>query len=119
SVQYRTLVAEGQAYEYTNYMLPVELDGSRVILAGIRESEAVPFRYVRIPVGDDDTVEEFMSLRAALEEPAVVSVAAQRFAEKNATETVDAARLQKAAVGALESFRQVGFDGVMHYVHES
>lgn len=119
SVQYRIIGADGQAYEYTNYMLPVELDGSRVILAGIRESEAVPFRYVRIPVGDDDTVEEFMSLRAALEEPAVVSVAAQRFAEKNATETVDAALLQKAAVGALESFRQSGFDGILRNVPES
>src|SRR5690606_31971271 len=62
SVQYRIIGADGQAYEYTTYMLPMELDGSRVMLAGIRESEAVPFRYIRIPVDANDTVNEFMAL---------------------------------------------------------
>lgn len=119
SVQYRIIGADGQSFEYTNYMLPIELDGSRVILAGIRESEAVPFRYVRLPVGDDDTVAEFMNLRAALLEPALVNLAAQRFADKNATPMVDADLLQKAAVGALESFRRSGFDGILGNVPET
>ncbi|NLC36487.1 MAG: cytochrome c biogenesis protein ResB, partial [Alcaligenaceae bacterium] len=119
SVQYRIIGADGQAYEYTNYMLPIELDGSRVILAGIRESEAVPFRYVRIPVDANDTVEEFMSLRAALLEPALVNIAAQRFAEKNANATIDADMLQKAAIGALESFQRDGFNGILGNVPES
>lgn len=113
SVQYRIIGADGQAFEYTTYMLPIELDGSRVILAGIRESQAVPFRYVRIPVDANDSVAEFMNLRAALQEPAMVSVAAQRFAEKNATPAVDAALLQKAAAGALDTFRRSGFDGIL------
>lgn len=119
SVQYRIIGADGQSFEYTNYMLPIELEGSRVILAGIRESEAVPFRYVRIPVGDDDTVTEFMDLRAALQEPAMVNLAAQRFAEKNATPNVNAELLQKAAVGALDTFRTSGFDGILANVPEA
>lgn len=119
SVQYRIIGADGQAFEYTNYMLPIELDGSRVILAGIRESQAVPFRYVRIPVDANDTVEEFMSLRAALLEPGMVNIAAQRFAEKNANATIGADMLQKAAVGALESFQRDGFNGILGNVPES
>lgn len=113
SVQYRIIGADGQAFEYTTYMLPIELDGSRVILAGIRESQAVPFRYVRIPVDENDSVVEFMNLRAALLEPAMVNLAAQRFAEKNATPAIDAALLQKAAMGALDTFQRSGFDGIL------
>src|SRR5690606_11727304 len=103
SVKNPIIGADGQSFEYTNYMLPMELDGSRVILAGIRESQAVPFRYVRIPVDANDSVNEFMALRAALSEPAMVNLAATRFAEKNATPNVDADLLQKAAAGALET----------------
>src|SRR5690606_5731296 len=113
SVQYRIIGADGQSFEYTNYMLPIELDGSRVILAGIRESEAVPFRYVRIPVDENDSVQEFMGLRAALLEPGIVNLAAQRFAEKDATAAIDAGRLQKAAVTTLDTFQRTGFDGIL------
>jgi len=119
SVQYRIIGADGQSWEYTNYMLPVELDGSRVILAGIRESEAVPFRYVRLPVDADDSLNEFMSLRAALLEPALVNVAAQRFAQNNANALVDVETLQKAAIGALDAFQRDGFNGILGNVPES
>lgn len=119
SVQYRIIGADGQSYEYTNYMLPMELDGSRVVLAGIRESEAVPFRYVRIPVDANDTVEEFMGLRAALQEPGLVTLAAQRFAENNANERIDADTLRKAAIGALDAFQRAGFNGILGNVPES
>jgi len=119
SVQYRVIGADGQAFEYTTYMLPIELDGSRVVLAGIRESEAVPFRYIRIPVDDDHSVTEFMELRAALSDPALVNVAAMRFAEKNTSPTVEGALLQKAAVGALDAFQRSGFDGILGNVPEA
>jgi ResB protein required for cytochrome c biosynthesis len=119
SVQYRIIGADGQAWEYTNYMLPLELDGSRVVLAGIRESQAVPFRYVRIPVDENDSVAEFMSLRAALLEPGIVNTAARRFAEKNATPAIDVDTLQNAAIGALEAFQREGFNGILGNVPES
>ena len=119
SVQYRVIGADGQAFEYTNYMLPIELDGSRVILAGIRESEAVPYRYVRIPVDANNSVEEFMSLRAALQEPGLVTLAAQRFAENNANMRIDADTLAKAAIGALDAFQREGFNGILGNVPES
>ncbi|HLU00291.1 MAG TPA: cytochrome c biogenesis protein ResB [Burkholderiaceae bacterium] len=119
SVQYRIIGADGQSFEYTNYMLPIELDGSRVILAGIRESEAVPFRYVRIPVDENDRIEEFMSLRAALQEPGLVTMAAQRFAQANANERIDADMLTKAAIGALDAFQRQGFNGILGSVPES
>ncbi len=119
SVQYKLIGADGQAFEYTNYMLPIELDGSRVLLAGIRESEAVPFRYVRIPVDEKDSVDAFMSLRAALQEPGMVTMAAQRFAQNNASMRIDADTLRKAAIGAVDAFQREGFDGILGNVPES
>src|SRR5690606_32654617 len=104
SVQYRVIGEDGQSYEYTNYMLPMMLDDSMVFLAGVRESEAQPYRYVRIPADADNSVTEFMNLRAALADPAAVQQAAARFAQKNATDTMPASMLEKAAIGALDTF---------------
>src|SRR3954463_7394186 len=66
SVQYKLRDKNGQAREYNNYMQPVLVDGSYVFLAGMRESPDQQFRYLRIPADDDDTVNEWMRLRAAL-----------------------------------------------------
>src|SRR5690606_2248877 len=36
SVQYRVIGSDGQAHEFTNYMLPIVLDGVPVLLPGVR-----------------------------------------------------------------------------------
>src|SRR5690606_36423618 len=46
SISYKLRDAAGQAVEYHNYMLPIELDGSRVYLLGMREMPSEPFRYL-------------------------------------------------------------------------
>ena len=51
-------------------MLPVELDGATVFLAGVRNNASESFRYLRIPADDDSSVAEFMRLRATLADPA-------------------------------------------------
>ena len=40
---------DGQAREYNNYMLPVDVAGEPMFLAGMRVSPDDPFRYLRIP----------------------------------------------------------------------
>src|SRR3546814_6193812 len=85
SVQYRIIGEDGQAHEFTNYMLPMMLDGSSVFLVGVRDSEAQPYRYIRIPADADNSVVEFMKLRAALADPTLVREAATRFEQKNAS----------------------------------
>ena len=52
SFSYKLRDAAGQAREFNNYMLPVELDGQRVFLAGVRETPAESFRYLRIPADE-------------------------------------------------------------------
>jgi len=80
SVSYKLRDAAGQAVEYHNYMLPVEIDGARVYLLGLRETPAEPFRYLRIPVDDKDGLDGFVRLRAALSDPQLRDLAVRRYA---------------------------------------
>ncbi|KAF1050725.1 MAG: Cytochrome c biogenesis protein CcsB [Burkholderia gladioli] len=80
SIQYKVRCKDGQAREFNNYMLPVEVGGDRMFLAGMRVSPNDPFRYLRIPADADDSIAEWMRIRAALEDPAVRAEAAARFA---------------------------------------
>lgn len=118
SVQYQIVGSDGQSREFTNYMLPVELDGSPVFLAGVRESAAQPFRYVRIPADSQGTVEEFMRLRSALERPEVLELATRRFAEKNTGLGMPVPTLQQASRGAMETFYRAGLNGLIERVPE-
>ena len=95
SVQYKLRDKNGQAREYHNYMQPVLADGAYVFLTGMRESPAEPFRFLRIPADDNDTVEDWMRLRAAILNPDLRALAAQRYARRALPETrADAATLR-------------------------
>ena len=79
SVAYKLRDEAGQAREFHNYQLPIELDGQRVYLLGVRESPSEPFRYLRVPVDDNDGMEGFVRLRAALADAALRRQAVQRY----------------------------------------
>ncbi|WP_069268223.1 cytochrome c biogenesis protein ResB [Paraburkholderia nodosa] len=84
SVQYKVRDKNGQAREYNNYMLPVDVGGGdRMFLAGMRENPDDPFRYLRIPADTGGTPKEWMMLRAAFEDPALRAQAAKRFAARS------------------------------------
>lgn len=80
SVNYKLRDASGQATEFNNYMLPLELDGRRVFLLGVRDTPAEPFRYLRLPVDESDSMNGFLNLRAALADPAQRREAVRRYA---------------------------------------
>jgi cytochrome c biogenesis protein len=80
SVQYKLRDRNGQAREFNNYMVPVPLDGQMVFLAGMRDSPSEAFRYLRIPADDQNSVADWMRLRAALHDRAQRGEAARRFA---------------------------------------
>jgi cytochrome c biogenesis protein len=83
SVQYKVRGKDGQAREYNNYMLPVDVSGEKMFLAGMRINPDDPFRYLRIPADQGGTVKEWMNLRATLENPAMRVAAAHRFAQRS------------------------------------
>ncbi|MFO1249831.1 MAG: cytochrome c biogenesis protein ResB [Inhella sp.] len=81
AITYRLRDAAGQAREFHNYMQPVELDGQRVYLMGMRESSNAEFRYLRIPADENDSLEGWLRLRRALHDPVLRSTAAQAYAQ--------------------------------------
>ncbi|CAM5785009.1 cytochrome c biogenesis protein ResB [Castellaniella caeni] len=113
SVQYRLVGADGQAREFTQYMLPVKIDDFPMFLLGTRDTPADAYRYLRIPADDQGTVDEFMQLRAALADPALRDQAAQRFAEHNAPAGEQRTLMFQAASGALRTFSEKGFNGII------
>ena len=100
SVQYKVRDKNGQAREYNNYMQPVLVDGAYVFLAGVRESPAEPFRFLRIPADDNDTVEEWMRVRAAILNPDLRALAAQRYAKRALPDTRKDVALLRAQLQA-------------------
>jgi cytochrome c biogenesis protein len=79
SVTYKLRDAAGQAREFHNYMLPVEMDGQKVFLAGVRDTPAEPFRYLRIPADEQAGLAGWTRLRDALADPAMRERAAERY----------------------------------------
>lgn len=81
SISYKLRDAAGQAREYHNYMLPMELgDGVPVFLLGLRDTPAESFRYLRVPADDKGSMEGFLRLRAALNDPQMREQAVQAYA---------------------------------------
>jgi cytochrome c biogenesis protein len=79
SITYKLRDGSGQAREFQNYMLPVELDGRRVFLAGVRDTPAESFRYLRIPADDKDSLEGWLRIKRALDDPALRREAVRRY----------------------------------------
>ncbi|MCJ0764974.1 cytochrome c biogenesis protein ResB [Variovorax terrae] len=90
SINYKLRDSAGQAREFHNYMLPVDMGdgGPPVFLLGVRDTPAEPFRYLRIPADDQGGLDGFMRLRSALSDTALRELAVKRYAAK----AVDAAR---------------------------
>jgi len=106
----------GQAREYHNYMLPVDMgEGVPVFLLGMRETPADTFRYIRIPADEKGGMDEFMRLSQALSNPVLRDKAVQRYAAK----AVDgkrpelSAQLSASAARALALFAGVPVGGQM------
>ncbi|WP_420042405.1 cytochrome c biogenesis protein ResB [Bordetella genomosp. 9] len=119
SVEYRLVDASGQAHEFRNYMLPVQLDGFPVFLAGVRNNAGENYRYLRLPADDENSVAEFMRVRALLADPQARLEAARRFAEKNAPQGSDRQPLQTAAERALQTFSEGGLQAVAAFLQSN
>ena len=125
SVQYKLRDKTGQAREYMNYMQPVMADGAYVFLAGMRDSPSEQFRYLRIPADDNDSVDEWMRLRAAITNPQLRTRAAHQYALRALPEVRDKSpalqqQLEQSAIRGLEIFagngKQSGYIAVSKFI---
>ncbi|MFN3543343.1 MAG: cytochrome c biogenesis protein ResB [Thiobacillus sp.] len=122
SFQYKLRDARGQAREFSNYMLPLELDGRWFLMSGVRESPNESFRYLRLPLDANGSLDTFMRLRGALLNPALRDEIAARFARKalppDAWETEMENRLKASAAQVLAMFADGGFQTLGRFIDE-
>ena len=122
SFQYKLRDARGQAREFSNYMLPLELDGRWYMMSGVRESPNEAFRYMRMPLDVEGSLESFMRLRGVLLNPTLRPEIAARFAHqalpKNALGTEIESKLTSSASQVLALFAQGGFQSLGKFIEE-
>ena len=116
SVEYRLIDASGQATTFHQYMLPAELDGSRVLLAGVQDPGRPGFRYLRMPVDDYNTAGEFMLLRAAFASPVDRKEAARRLARAYQGSAADQKALETSSERALDTFASGGLQAISRFL---
>jgi len=104
SLKYKLRDAAGQAREYHHYMTATELDGQRVFLFGVRDEADAEFRYLRLPADENDGLQGWLRLRRAMQDPALVEQAAQRYAELAAPRSELRAQLLATAQRTLALF---------------
>ncbi|MHB1052137.1 MAG: cytochrome c biogenesis protein ResB [Thiobacillus sp.] len=122
SFQYKLRDARGQALEFSNYMLPLELDGRWYLMSGVRESPNDAFRYMRMPLDAGGDIDSFMRLRGALLNPELRPEIAARFARQalpqNAWNTEIEDKLKFSATQVLALFAEGGFQSLGKFIEE-
>ncbi|MDE1556824.1 MULTISPECIES: cytochrome c biogenesis protein ResB [Comamonas] len=111
SIGYKLRDASGQAREYQNYMSPVDFgDGVPMFLLGVRENPSESFRYLRVPADEQGSMQGFLRMRAALNDPVLREEAVRRYAAqavpKDRTDLRDA--LAQSALRAVNLFAGSG-----------
>ncbi len=118
---FRLRDAAGQAHEYETYMLPVEFEGRRFMLSGVRTSQAEPFRYLHIPIDEAGGIERFMRFHAMLfDDRRVLEIARratdQSFGQLDEPVAVGQAQVVQSMLGLVKQFRGGGFDAIADMV---
>lgn len=123
SFQYKIRDAQGQAQEYFNYMLPIQLEDHWYLLSGMRMAPNEPFRYIRFPLDGQSKIDGFMRLRAVLLDKQVHPEIARRFAEFALQgEAIDPkllAKLADSTTKVLNVFASGGFEAMAKFIEQS
>ena len=114
----------GEAIEYENYMLPVEMEGHQYFLSGVRRSAADPFHYLYIPVDPEGGIERFMLFNDWLHNSERIRQIARDTAQQSLSvmQTKDpklADELTQSMVRLVTLFTSRGFEGVVGQVDET
>lgn len=122
SFQYRLRDAQGQAREFSNYMLPLQLDGAWYLMTGVRSNPNEGFRFLRLPLDADGRIDGHMRLRALLLDEKSRAEIGRRFARNavsgsSVSETMRE-RLAESAEKVLQLFALRGFESVGQFIEK-
>jgi len=114
SFRYLLRKPDGQALEFENSMLPMDLEGGRYFISGVRGSVAEPFRYLHIPADQQDSPRLFLAFAAILTGSAVEVAAGQAVRgvlqeAGMAASPMFAGQLQAAVLEQVERYLAAGY----------
>jgi cytochrome c biogenesis protein len=122
SFQYKLRDARGQAREFTNYMLPLELEGRWFLMSGVRETPTDSFRYLRMPLDADGSIDSYMRLRGVLlnkeQHPEIAARFARQALPQEAWGTEIEDKLKFSAGQVLAMFAEGGFQSLGRFIEE-
>lgn len=123
TLTFRIRDSSGQAKEFINYISPVVQEGRYFFLSGVRNTANEPFRYLFIPVDDENSLKRFFNFRSLLNNSSEM----QRIAEKTAALSLQSTTEKGAKMVAqmsivmqrlVDLFNRGGFDLVMNDINE-
>ncbi len=123
SITYKLRDSAGQAREFSNYMLPIQFDGSQApqYLIGVRDAADQPLRYWRIPADEQGGLDGFMRFLHAVQDKAATTAAIGRYLNKavdpKKSDTRAALELSSQRVMAL--FADDGLQGIGDFLEKN
>ena len=122
NITYKLRDNRGQAIEYVNYMQPMQIDGKHYFLSGMRETVQDEFRYLRIPVDSDLSLNGFMNFRAVMLDATKYPEIARRIANNSLDVKKDVAvrkQFEDSVVQLLSIFAKGGYSSVAQIIEKS
>lgn len=111
---------QGQALEYENYMMPIEQEGRQFFIAGMRASQAEPYRYLFIPADSDRQLDRFFNFLALINNPIETKKIIEAAIPSGIGFEQNAYRMQVRLLTQLLSLvRQKGFNGINEFVTQN
>ena len=123
SVTFKVRDAQGQAREYINYMQPLTIGGRPYFVSGVRAAQSEEFSYLRIPADSENSIGDFMRLRAVMFDLSLAPEIAKRLSSK-ALQGQDAneelrSKFESSTVRLLKAFAEGGYTQVAKLIEES
>lgn len=115
SFEYTLRAPDGEGRKFSNTLVPVEEDGRKFLLSGMRGPDDERFRYLRIPADDQGSVDSFFALRLILLDPKQKDLLARRFAASTGS-AKSRQKLETSARKTLELFQQQGFASLDRFI---
>ena len=122
NITYKLRDNRGQAIEYVTYMQPMQIDGKHYFLSGMRETVQDEFRYLRIPVDSDFSLNGFMNFRATMLDASKYPEIAQRIARNSIDVKKEPAvkkQFEDSVVQLLTIFAQGGYSRVAQIIEKN
>ncbi len=112
SFRFKLRSPDGQAREYENFMLPIEREGRRFFLSGVRQQLSDPFQYLYIPADKKYSPNRFMHFLHRLRNDNYLRT---HFIDESVTDP-ELRKQQQFVMNLVQVFARSGFTGIQSYL---